>query len=88
VIQPGGVHIKYLHHSPRQLWLYTRGIRPEHLSERVQLGEAVSEPPAPQHDRRPAAEISPRLPAALQTTWEFTLGWSSPLRGVATSSSP
>jgi CRISPR-associated exonuclease Cas4 len=46
VIQPGdvgGVHIKYLHHCPRQLWLYARGIRPEHLSERVQLGEAVHE---------------------------------------------
>lgn len=39
----GGVHIKYLHHCPRQLWLYARGIRPEHLSERVQLGEAVHE---------------------------------------------
>ncbi|WP_433709493.1 CRISPR-associated protein Cas4 [Nocardia sp. CA-084685] len=37
----GGVHIKYLHHCPRQLWLYTRGIRPESLSDRVQLGEAV-----------------------------------------------
>ena len=39
----GGVHVKYLHHCPRQLWLYARGIRPEHLSERVQLGEAVHE---------------------------------------------
>ncbi len=39
----GGVHIKYLHHCPRQLWLYARGVRPEHLSERVQLGEAVHE---------------------------------------------
>lgn len=37
----GGVHIKYLHHCRRQLWLYARGIRPEQLSERVQLGEAV-----------------------------------------------
>lgn len=37
----GGVHIKYLHHCHRQLWLYLRGIRPEHLSARVQLGEAV-----------------------------------------------
>lgn len=37
----GGVHIKYLHHCPRQLWLYTRGVRPEHLSATVQLGEAV-----------------------------------------------
>jgi len=44
VIQPGdvgGVHVKYLHHCPRQLWLYARGVRPEHLSERVELGEAV-----------------------------------------------
>lgn len=39
----GGVHVKYLHHCPRQVWLYARGIRPEHLSERVQLGEAVHE---------------------------------------------
>jgi CRISPR-associated exonuclease Cas4 len=37
----GGVHIKYLYHCRRQLWLYLRGIRPEHLSARVQLGEAV-----------------------------------------------
>jgi CRISPR-associated exonuclease Cas4 len=37
----GGVHIKYLYHCRRQLWLYVRGIRPEHLSVRVQLGEAV-----------------------------------------------
>ncbi|MFC4035125.1 CRISPR-associated protein Cas4 [Streptomyces polygonati] len=37
----GGVHIKYLYHCPRQLWLYLRGIRPEHLSTTVQLGEAV-----------------------------------------------
>jgi len=39
----GGVHIKYLYHCHRQLWLYARGIRPEHLSARVQLGEAVHE---------------------------------------------
>jgi CRISPR-associated exonuclease Cas4 len=37
----GGVHIKYLHHCRRQLWLYARGIRPEHLNTAVQLGEAV-----------------------------------------------
>ncbi|ROQ65315.1 CRISPR-associated Cas4 family exonuclease [Streptomyces sp. CEV 2-1] len=37
----GGVHIKYLYHCPRQLWLYLHGIRPEHLSATVQLGEAV-----------------------------------------------
>ncbi|WP_330182248.1 CRISPR-associated protein Cas4 [Nocardia sp. NBC_01503] len=36
-----GVHIKYLYHCHRQLWLYLRGIRPEHLSAAVQLGEAV-----------------------------------------------
>ncbi|WP_246264712.1 CRISPR-associated protein Cas4 [Acrocarpospora pleiomorpha] len=35
--------MKYLYHCPRQLWLYVRGIRPEHLSDRVQLGEAVHE---------------------------------------------
>jgi len=37
----GGVHIKYLHHCPRQLWLFVRGIRPEALSAAVALGEAV-----------------------------------------------
>jgi CRISPR-associated exonuclease Cas4 len=37
----GGVHIKYLYHCRRQLWLYARGIRPEYLNARVQLGEAV-----------------------------------------------
>ncbi|WP_328913236.1 MULTISPECIES: CRISPR-associated protein Cas4 [unclassified Streptomyces] len=37
----GGVHIKYLYHCRRQLWLYLRGIRPEHLNTAVQLGEAV-----------------------------------------------
>lgn len=37
----GGVHVKYLYHCRRQLWLYLRGIRPEHLSGTVQLGEAV-----------------------------------------------
>ncbi|MGW4365458.1 type I-B CRISPR-associated endonuclease Cas1b [Nocardia takedensis] len=37
----GGVHIKYLEHCPRQLWLFARGIRPEASSERVLLGEAV-----------------------------------------------
>lgn len=39
----GGVHIKYLYHCHRQLWLYVRGIRPEHLNATVQLGEAVHE---------------------------------------------
>lgn len=39
----GGVHVKYLYHCPRQLWLYARGVRPEHLSSLVQLGEAVHE---------------------------------------------
>lgn len=39
----GGVHIKYLYHCHRQLWLYLRGVRPEHLSSRVALGEAVHE---------------------------------------------
>lgn len=37
----GGVHIKYLAHCPRQLWLYSRGYRPEQGSERVAFGEAV-----------------------------------------------
>lgn len=39
----GGVHIKYLYHCPRQLWLYARGLRPEATSASVQLGEAVHE---------------------------------------------
>lgn len=39
----GGVHIKYLYHCRRQLWLYGRGFRPESASERVQLGEAVND---------------------------------------------
>lgn len=37
----GGVHVKYLYHCRRQLWLYARGFRPERLSAAVQLGEAV-----------------------------------------------
>lgn len=37
----GGTHVKYLYHCRRQLWLFLRGIRPEHLSSSVQLGEAV-----------------------------------------------
>jgi hypothetical protein len=37
----GGVHINYLDHCHRQLWLYLRGIRPEYLSATVALGEAV-----------------------------------------------
>jgi CRISPR-associated exonuclease Cas4 len=37
----GGVHIKYLYHCPRQVWLYARGLRPERFSGLVQLGEAV-----------------------------------------------
>ncbi|ASO21585.1 CRISPR-associated exonuclease Cas4 [Actinoalloteichus hoggarensis] len=39
----GGVHVKYLYHCPRQLWLYARGFRPEHLNDAVQLGTAVHE---------------------------------------------
>lgn len=39
----GGVHIKYLHHCPRQLWLYMRGYRPEARSELVAFGEVVDE---------------------------------------------
>jgi CRISPR-associated exonuclease Cas4 len=37
----GGVHIKYLYHCTRQLWLYSRGFRPEHLNDLVQDGQAV-----------------------------------------------
>lgn len=39
----GGVHIKYLRHCPRQLWLYSRGYRPEAGSELVAFGEVVDE---------------------------------------------
>jgi CRISPR-associated exonuclease Cas4 len=37
----GGVHVKYLHHCHRQLWLYTRGYRPEAGSDLVAFGEAT-----------------------------------------------
>ena len=39
----GGVHIKYLHHCHRQLWLFARGMRPEAFNHAVQRGEAVHE---------------------------------------------
>jgi CRISPR-associated exonuclease Cas4 len=39
----GGVHIKYLLHCPRQLWLYSRGYHPEQGSDLVAFGEAVDE---------------------------------------------
>lgn len=39
----GGVHIKYLYHCRRQLWLYARGFRPEHLNESVAAGSAMHE---------------------------------------------
>ncbi|MEU8936334.1 CRISPR-associated protein Cas4 [Streptomyces sp. NPDC048409] len=39
----GGVHIKYLCHCPRQLWLYMRGYRPESGSDLVAFGEVVAE---------------------------------------------
>ncbi|WP_009996238.1 CRISPR-associated protein Cas4 [Streptomyces clavuligerus] len=39
----GGVHITYLVHCPRQLWLYARGYRPEQRSDLVAFGEVVNE---------------------------------------------
>jgi CRISPR-associated exonuclease Cas4 len=39
----GGVHIKYLLHCPRQLWLYSHGYRPEARNESVAFGEAVDD---------------------------------------------
>lgn len=39
----GGVHIKYLVHCPRQLWLYMRGYRPEAGSDLVAFGEVVGD---------------------------------------------
>ncbi len=39
----GGVHIKYLYHCHRQLWLFGRGYRPERHDDLVQLGEAVND---------------------------------------------
>lgn len=40
LIDVGGVHVKYLEHCPRQLWLYWRGFRPERTSSLVAEGEA------------------------------------------------
>jgi hypothetical protein len=45
----GGVHIRYLHHCHRQLWLYLRGIRPEHLSATVARGAVLHYPKTPTH---------------------------------------
>ncbi|MFF2021082.1 CRISPR-associated protein Cas4 [Streptomyces sp. NPDC058171] len=39
----GGVHVKYLVHCPRQLWLYARGYRPEHRSDLVAFGQVVDD---------------------------------------------
>ena len=39
----GGVLIKYLLHCHRQLWLYSRGYRPEQESDLVAFGEAVDD---------------------------------------------
>lgn len=39
----GGVYIKYLSHCPRQLWLYSRGYRPEKGSDLVAFGEVVDD---------------------------------------------
>jgi CRISP-associated protein Cas1 len=39
----GGVHIKYLLHCPRQLWLYIHGYRPEDRSNAVAFGEAIDD---------------------------------------------
>lgn len=39
----GGVHIKYVLHCRRQLWLYARGYRPEQASDLVAFGEAVDD---------------------------------------------
>ncbi|MEV6801930.1 CRISPR-associated protein Cas4 [Micromonospora rifamycinica] len=39
----GGVHIKYLLHCPRQLWLYSRGYRPEARNDAVAFGEGVDD---------------------------------------------
>lgn len=39
----GGVHVKYLLHCRRQLWLYSRGYRPESGSDTVAFGEAVDD---------------------------------------------
>lgn len=39
----GGVHIKYLMHCHRQLWLYGRGYRPEARNDAVAFGETVDD---------------------------------------------
>lgn len=43
VADVGGVHVKYLHHCERQLWLYARGFRPEGGSDLVSFGIAVDD---------------------------------------------
>ncbi len=37
-LKVGGLMLNYLLICPRKLWLYSRGIRTEHTSERVELG--------------------------------------------------
>jgi CRISPR-associated exonuclease Cas4 len=37
----GGLHVKYLHHCPRQLWLYARGFRPEANDDLVSFGTVI-----------------------------------------------
>lgn len=39
----GGKHLSYLHHCPRQLWLYAHGIRPQDTDPLVLYGEAVDQ---------------------------------------------
>jgi CRISPR-associated exonuclease Cas4 len=39
----GGVHIKYLLHCHRQLWLYSHGYRPEARNDAVAFGETVDD---------------------------------------------
>ena len=45
----GGVHVRYLLHCPRQLWLYSHGYRPEARNEAAAFGESVDDTTCRRH---------------------------------------
>jgi CRISPR-associated exonuclease Cas4 len=63
----GGVHVKYLLHCPRQLWLYSRGIRPEGASDLVAYGNAID---ATTYTRRQPVDLG-----AAKIDWLDADGW-------------
>ena len=63
----GGVHVKYLLHCPRQLWLYSRGIRPEASSDLVAYGTAFD---ATAHTRRRPIDLD-----VAEVDWIDHDGW-------------